>query len=49
LSCFYHLYATAWYHKKLPPDLQQDLHKALAESEAWALGGYAEILAKATS
>ncbi|MEP6538691.1 MAG: peptidase S10 [Bryobacteraceae bacterium] len=38
--------ATAWYHKKLPPDLQKDLHKALAESEAWALGGYTEILAK---
>ncbi len=38
--------ATAWYHKKLAPDLQKDLHKALAESEAWALGGYAEILAK---
>ncbi len=38
--------ATAWYHKKLPPDLQKDLHKALTESEAWALSGYAEILAK---
>ena len=38
--------ATAWYHKKLPPDLQRDLHQALAESEGWALGGYADILAK---
>jgi carboxypeptidase C (cathepsin A) len=38
--------ATAWYHKKLSPDLQKDLHKALAESEAWALGGYADTLAK---
>ncbi len=38
--------ATAWYHKKLAPDLQKDRNKALAESEAWALGAYAEILAK---
>src|SRR4051794_35655682 len=38
--------ATAWYHHKLAPDLQKDLHKALAESEAWALGGYTEILNK---
>jgi carboxypeptidase C (cathepsin A) len=38
--------ATAWYHKKLAADLQKDLHKALAESEAWALSGYADILAK---
>lgn len=38
--------ATAWYHKKLSPDLQKDLHQALAESEAWALGGYADILTK---
>jgi carboxypeptidase C (cathepsin A) len=38
--------ATAWYHKKLAPDLQANLHKALAESEAWALAGYADILAK---
>jgi carboxypeptidase C (cathepsin A) len=32
--------ATAWYHKKLPDDLQADLHKALAESEKFALGDY---------
>jgi carboxypeptidase C (cathepsin A) len=38
--------ATAWYHKKLPPDLQADLHEALKESEKWAVGGYAEALAK---
>ncbi len=38
--------ATAWYHKKLPADLQKDLKKALAESEAWAITGYAEALAK---
>ena len=28
--------AAAWYHKKLPPDLQTDLKKALAESEHFA-------------
>ena len=38
--------ATAWYHKKLSPDLQKDFHQALAESETWALGGYADMLAK---
>ena len=32
--------ATAWYHKKLPADLQADLHKALAESEKFAQGDY---------
>src|SRR5262249_58720334 len=32
--------ATAWYHKKLPPDLQADLRKALAEAETWAAGDY---------
>lgn len=38
--------ATAWYHKKLAPELQRDLGKTLAEAKAWALGGYAEALAK---
>ncbi len=38
--------ATAWYHKKLPADLQADLRKALNESEKWAEGPYAEALAK---
>ena len=33
--------ATAWYHKKLDPDLQQDLKKTLAEAERFALGDYA--------
>jgi carboxypeptidase C (cathepsin A) len=28
--------ATAWYHKKLPADLQSDLRKTLAEAEHWA-------------
>jgi carboxypeptidase C (cathepsin A) len=36
--------AAAWYHKKLPPDLQADRTKALAESEQFALGDYAHAL-----
>jgi carboxypeptidase C (cathepsin A) len=36
--------ATAWYHKKLPPDLQADQNKALAESEKFALGPYSQAL-----
>jgi carboxypeptidase C (cathepsin A) len=38
--------ATAWYHKKLPADLQGDLQKALAESERFALGEYTLALAR---
>ena len=38
--------ATAWYHKRLPADLQKDLRKTLKEVEAWAIGGYSEALAK---
>lgn len=38
--------ATAWYHKKLPADLQQDLRATLAEVESWALGDYWLALAK---
>jgi carboxypeptidase C (cathepsin A) len=38
--------ATAWYHKKLPPDLQADLRKTLDEVEQWAAGDYATALAK---
>ncbi len=38
--------ATAWYHKKLQGDLQDDLQKALAESKAYALGEYASVLMK---
>jgi carboxypeptidase C (cathepsin A) len=38
--------ATAWYHKRLPADLQTDLHKALAEAEAFALGDYTLALAR---
>lgn len=37
--------ALAWYHKKLPPDLQADLTKALTESESWALNGFSAALA----
>jgi carboxypeptidase C (cathepsin A) len=36
--------ATAWYHKKLPADLQGDLSKALAESESFARNEYAQAL-----
>jgi len=39
--------ATAWFHKKLPPDLQQrDLQSVLRESEQFASGPYAAALAK---
>lgn len=36
--------AIAWYHKKLPGDLQGDLQKAIAESKAFATGEYADAL-----
>ncbi len=36
--------AIAWYHKKLPGDLQGDLQKAIAESKAFAVGAYADAL-----
>lgn len=38
--------ATAHYHKKLPPDLQADFKKAVAESRAFAFGDYASALLK---
>jgi len=38
--------AAAWYHKKLAPELQADLKKALKESEQFALGDYASALIK---
>ncbi|HJU82624.1 MAG TPA: hypothetical protein VJ600_00295 [Holophagaceae bacterium] len=38
--------ATAWYHHKLPADLQaKDLKSVLAEAEAYAMGDYAKALA----
>ncbi len=36
--------AIAWYHKKLPADLQGDLQKAINESRAYASGDYADAL-----
>lgn len=38
--------ATAFYHKKLAPDLQKDIKKTLAEAEAFAEGEYAAALMK---
>lgn len=38
--------ATAWYHKKLPPDLQADRKKALQEAETFAAGEYSTALFK---
>ena len=38
--------AAAHFHKKLPPDLQNDLPKALAEARAFAKGDYAAALQK---
>jgi carboxypeptidase C (cathepsin A) len=38
--------ATAWYHKKLPPELSGDLKKAVDESRAFAFGEYLVALAK---
>jgi carboxypeptidase C (cathepsin A) len=45
--CFIHLptyAAAAWYHKKLPPELQGDLFKTLAEVEAFTLNEYGPAL-----
>ncbi|HJZ66461.1 MAG TPA: hypothetical protein VKD70_19200 [Candidatus Acidoferrum sp.] len=36
--------AIAWYHKKLPSDLQGDLQKAITESKSFATGEYADAL-----
>jgi len=36
--------ATAWFHKKLPPDLGTDLAAALKEAEEWATGDYLQAL-----
>jgi len=42
--------ATAWYHKKLPPDLEsKPLRAVLDESEAFAANGYPQALSKGTS
>jgi carboxypeptidase C (cathepsin A) len=36
--------AAAWYHKKVPADLQANLEKALGESRRYAGGKYLEVL-----
>lgn len=36
--------ATAWYHKKLDPELQKDFKKTLADAEAFANGEYLQAL-----
>ncbi len=41
--------ATAWYHHKLPADLQSSLEKAVGESETFALGPYTAALMKGAS
>ena len=41
--------ATAWYHKKLPADLQNNLESTLKEVEQWALTNYMVVLAKGLS
>jgi carboxypeptidase C (cathepsin A) len=38
--------AIAWYHKKLPADLQTDLRRTLDEVERWAANEYTVALAK---
>jgi carboxypeptidase C (cathepsin A) len=38
--------AIAWYHKRLAPDMQADLHKTLEEVERWAANEYTVALAK---
>jgi carboxypeptidase C (cathepsin A) len=38
--------ASAWYHKKLPADLQGDLARAVAESRTFAFGEYLQALVK---
>jgi carboxypeptidase C (cathepsin A) len=39
--------ATAWYHKKLPPDLQsQSLEQVVQQSRDYAFGDYMTVLAK---
>jgi carboxypeptidase C (cathepsin A) len=38
--------ATAWYHKKLPADLQADFQRAITESKQFALNEYSVALLK---
>lgn len=41
--------ATAWYHKRLAPELQKDLRAALDEAQAFATGEYAAALLKGSA
>lgn len=41
--------ATAWYHKRLAPELQNDLQATLREAEDFALGEYALALMKGSA
>jgi carboxypeptidase C (cathepsin A) len=41
--------ATAWYHKRLAPELQKDLRRTLDEAEAFATGEYATALLKGSA
>ena len=41
--------AAAFYHKKLAPDLQQDLQSTLKKAEAWAQDDYASALSRRES
>jgi len=41
--------ATAWYHKRLPEDLQSDLQAALREVEDFARGDYTQALMRGAS
>jgi carboxypeptidase C (cathepsin A) len=41
--------ATAWYHSKLEPALQADLHQTLAEVEDFAMGEYSQALMKGSA
>src|SRR5690606_25245653 len=41
--------ATAHFHGKLPPDLQSDRDKAIAEARAFAQGEYASVLVRGAS
>lgn len=40
--------ATAWYHKKLAPELQANMSQTLDEARAFAIGEYATALLKGT-
>lgn len=41
--------ATAWYHRKLAPQLQDDLNKTLAQAESWAATEYTTALVQGDS